>query len=437
MQRTKLMISLREILYIFAAVLVIFEIYLMELVNVLRYTDEIIAVLCLAKILSVALRKGLDRMHIYMLLLMLLLLSLGLVSTYDKRLQLNWKAILTDIGNTFKVFVTYIGASLYLKPVGSKKRIVSVLATVIRVFVLVLFGFMLLHFAGIYVQGNDVRYGLKSFQFINRGAGQLSLMFYALLTLQTVDLRYSKRKNKKLVFIGLTLLVWLTTLRTRAFMYALIYIVLYWLIIVKDYKITLNWKTALLLVAVLYILSADQIDLYFNSPKNARAYFVRFGIYTMQGYFPLGSGFATYGTDAAVVYYSRLYYYFGFHKVWGLSPSNPIFAHDTYWPAIMAQFGFFGMIIMLLIVFCWARDLIMKAKNNKFAYLAALFICITQISASIATATFFHFVTVGIFFLLPLLFEEDQKTLEGREPDETSNGLYPNLQPSQRPVSRI
>lgn len=430
MNDIKVLVTKREVLYIICAVFIFFEIYLMEEVNLFRYMDEAIAVACLIKVITSAFQRKLDRMHIYMLLMMALLMCIGLASNYFAEMQTHWKPIVTDIGSTFKVFVTYIGASLYLRPVKSKKRIISALAVVMRCFVVVLFGCMVLHFTGIYRMGNDVRYGLPSFQFINFGAGQLSFMFYAVFLILTADLRYDDhKKNRKILFLILAGIVWVSTLRTRAFMYVLGYVGLYYLIIVKNYHIRFNWKTVLLAAAVLYIFSADQVDLYFNNPDNARARFLRFGFFTMERFFPFGAGFATYGTDAAVVYYSRLYNQYRFPLVWGLSPSYPIFAHDTYWPAIMGQFGAFGLVVMILILVCLCLDIIKKSKCDKYAYLAGMFIIITQVSSSIATATFFHFVTLGLFFLVPLLFEEKETTNESRENDETSNRLHPNLQP--------
>lgn len=410
------------------ALLVFFEIYLMKPIGLFRFVDELIAVLCLAKILWEAIRKGLDGSQTRMLLLMVLLLGIGLVSNYYTMLQENWEAIFTDIGNTFKVFVTYIGATLYLKPVKDKKRIVTTLATVMRLYVLVLFGCLLLHLTGIYPMGNDVRYGIPSFCFINDGPGQLSFMFYSVFLVLTVDMRYDPHKRQlKMLFLILAAIVWAFTLRTRAFLYIAMFFLLYWLLVVKGYEIKLNWKTVLVAVVAMLIFSLDQIETYFGNEKTARYWFLDRGIYTMQKYFPFGAGFSCYGTDAALKYYAKLYIRYGFSRVWGLSPTQPYFAHDNYWPAIMAQFGFFGLIVMILIVLRWVRDLLNRTRYDKYAYLAGLFICLTQVSGSIATATFFHFVTVGICFLLPILFDDSAPKKEIGASYETSNRLHPHV----------
>ena len=428
MRNAKLPISIREILYVIVALLVFFEIYLMEIVGPLKYVDEAVAVVCLLKILIDAFKRRLDRSQTFMLLLMLLILGIGLVSNYYTLLQKNWEAIFTDVGNCFKVFVTYVGATLFLRPVKDKRWIIRTMATVMRGYVILLFLCLILHLTGIYRMGADVRYGIPSFQFFNYGAGQLSFMFYGVFTVLTVDLRYDRHyRQLKLIIIGIAALVWASTLRTRAFLYIAMFFALYWLIIIKGYNIKLNWKTALVAVLAMLILSLDQIETYFGNEKTARFIFLERGIYTMQFYFPFGAGFSCYGTDAAVKYYARLYIRYGFGRVWGLSPNYPIFAHDTYWPAIMAQFGFFGFIAMIGVVIRWVRDLLNRTKYDKFAYLAGLFVAATQVSASVATATFFHFVTLALCFILPILFDDSTPKKESEVSYEKSNSLHPNV----------
>ena len=428
MRNTKLRITLREVLYIIAAVAVIFEIYLMKPIPQFRFVDEGIAVFCLAIILFKAFLKGLDRSQTYMLLLMLLLLGIGLASNYYTKLYRTTDAIITDVGNTFKVFVTYVGATLYLKPVKDKKRIIKVLATIMRLFVVVLFVALLLHLTGIRTMGNDIRYGIPSFKFINDGAGQLSFMFYSVFLILAVDMRYDQRKRQsKMLFLIIAAIVWAFTLRTRAFLYIGMFFLLYWLLIVKGREIKLNWKTILIATLAMVVFSLDQIEAYFGSEKTARYVLLERGIYTMKRFFPFGAGFSCYGTDAAIKYYAKLYVLYGFVEVWGLSPYYSLFAHDTYWPAIMGQFGFFGTIVMIMIVARWAKDLLSRAKYDKYAYLAGLFIVMTQVSASIASPTFFHFITVGVCFLLPILFDDSNLNKEIGVSYETSNRLHPHI----------
>lgn len=395
----------KELLYTIMALLLFFQIYLQKNITPIKYIDELITVLCLAKLLIVGFKGKLNRSIAIMFVITILIATLGLVSNFTANVQTGLAPIANDIGNSFKVYIAYLGAAEYLKGVP-RKRIVSALAFFIHIFLFVLFFCLILHELGLVSMGTDKRYGLNSFQFVNDGAGQLSLLFYSILLILILELQYcpEQRRNTKF-FIGMALIIWASTLRSRAFMYIVIFLFIYRHIIVKNRNFKLNFQNLSVITAALLLFGASQFEAYFVNTKTARSNLLKYGIYTMQRYFPLGSGFSTFGTDAAAKYYSKLYLEYGFQYVYGLAPSNTMFARDTYWPAILAQFGVFGFLLMVVLLVLLFKDILARAKINRYAYLGALFILVTQLSASVATATFFHFVTVGLFFMIPLLYE--------------------------------
>ena len=70
------------------------------------------------------------------------------------------------------------------------------------------------------------------------------------------------------------------------------------------------------------------------------------GFAVAQDCFPLGSGFATFGSAVTGTEgnYSPLYYRFGYNNVWGLAPGYTFFISDTFWPTVVAQLGYVGAI---------------------------------------------------------------------------------------------
>lgn len=64
-------------------------------------------------------------------------------------------------------------------------------------------------------------------------------------------------------------------------------------------------------------------------------------------YFPFGVGFGKFGSWYARVNYSEYYYKYDCDKVYGLEPSNPKFATDTFWPSVIGETGIFGTIIYI------------------------------------------------------------------------------------------
>jgi hypothetical protein len=63
--------------------------------------------------------------------------------------------------------------------------------------------------------------------------------------------------------------------------------------------------------------------------------------------FPLGAGFGRFGGYASSLDYSPLYDEYGLSSVTGLSPDEPYYIEDTYWPHIAAETGWVGAIVLL------------------------------------------------------------------------------------------
>ena len=94
------------------------------------------------------------------------------------------------------------------------------------------------------------------------------------------------------------------------------------------------------------LIGMDQYINYYQSAGYARGELARQAIAVANDYFPLGTGFATYGSavTAQIDNYSPLYYAYGLSAVWGLAPGAASFLSDTFWPTVLAQFGYFGLV---------------------------------------------------------------------------------------------
>ena len=74
------------------------------------------------------------------------------------------------------------------------------------------------------------------------------------------------------------------------------------------------------------------------------------GIRILGDYFPLGSGFGTFGSYLSGEYYSNIYALYGIDRVWGMSKDFYSFISDVFWPYIYGQFGLFGLLIYLKLI---------------------------------------------------------------------------------------
>ncbi len=59
--------------------------------------------------------------------------------------------------------------------------------------------------------------------------------------------------------------------------------------------------------------------------------------------FPLGAGLGRYGSWISRTNYSDVYREYGLDQIYGLSPENPQFITDTFWPQILGETGVVGL----------------------------------------------------------------------------------------------
>lgn len=73
------------------------------------------------------------------------------------------------------------------------------------------------------------------------------------------------------------------------------------------------------------------------SPRNIM---LKDSIVLMKSRFPIGYGFASFGSPTASKYYSYLYTLLDYNSKYGMSETDGYFLSDIFWPAILGQFGF-------------------------------------------------------------------------------------------------
>ena len=143
-----------------------------------------------------------------------------------------------------------------------------------------------------------------------------------------------------------------------------------------------KWYYIIFLSIILICLSWNEISGYLLNNVAPRYKLYYYSFITANTYFPFGSGFGTYGTYVAYKYYSPLYIEYGFINEYGMSNAyvGPVFLYDTYYPTIVAQFGYFGIILFAIMYYSYFKKglkILIDTKEKLmfitiFAYIAAL-----------------------------------------------------------------
>ena len=117
--------------------------------------------------------------------------------------------------------------------------------------------------------------------------------------------------------------------------------------------------------------------------------------------FPLGAGLSTFGSATSVEAYSPLYNQVGLSNDYGMTSSNPKFLMDTFWPMLIAETGFLGVLFYLSCLTGIGRRLFTyasscKSKDLKIIAFVALMLFIKSFFESFSTPIFSK-ITYSVF----------------------------------------
>lgn len=197
----------------------------------------------------------------------------------------------------------------------------------------------------------------------------------------------------------ITVILIIFTFRGKALGFIVTYLMVVFFINRYD---RLSKKTLIILAALGLLGGYFQIRYYFVDNVTPRALFLANGITTANDYFPLGAGYSTYGSNMAKVNYSPLYEKYGFNNIWGMNQEEQQFLNDNFWPMIMGQYGWIGLIIYVGIILLMFK-IINDEINHKQLKIAGFSIFFLLVYSSIGGPIFVHYIgcaTIIVFSLI-------------------------------------
>ena len=127
----------------------------------------------------------------------------------------------------------------------------------------------------------------------------------------------------------------------------------------------IKMRYLVLIIPIGLYLAGTEINSYLMNDSAPRYIMHKYAFITAKDCFPFGSGFGTFGGNTAIDYYSPLYYKYGFSNMYGMSPENPSFLMDSYYPMIIAQFGYVGLFAFIFMIVKILRKQMFAIENKK------------------------------------------------------------------------
>lgn len=229
----------------------------------------------------------------------------------------------------------------------------------------------------------DIRYGLMSNRLFYSHTTYLAATAVILLG---IIIKYD---NKVFNVWGLTtIIILLTTLRIKAIGCIIVFILITYFVRKKTKPISI--KTLTIIGLLVFAISYNQIAYYFLQNSDfARSILTTKSFEIALDHFPLGTGFGTYASYMSGEYYSPIYYKYDMSNVYGLQEFEPSFISDVFWPMIIGQFGYIGLIAYINCIYSIYKKIKLSFKKEKiYDYISMLCLLMYLLISSTSESAF-------------------------------------------------
>lgn len=371
--------------------------------TICEYFDEFMAILAVIYIFINAFRKKkiFLKFEVKIFGAMLLLIAIGLLSNYIYEYQ-RIIPILVDILTYCKFFVYYLAARIYANNNLKIDILKESLSSKIRIIAVFLFALAILNIIvpSLY-EFYDYRYFANSIQLFFPHPTYL----VAFSILGIIILLYDNNRKGNFKYLLMMSIVTIFTLRTKAIVSLIAIIYIY--IVSYKMKIKSNILIIFCVVIVGIYIAYDQVEFYYLNDDiyTIRKEMTRDGIELANDKFPLGTGFATFGSSPADQFKSPLYYQLGYFDR-GDQPLS-----DVFWPIIIAQNGWIGFVIFIYIIYSFLKYILKNIKKDTIFFVCSLSIFIYEIVASMAETAFFSPISPAYFIILGFMVNIHEKNI--------------------------
>lgn len=365
--------------------------------KVFAYMDEALviafAILAVWQILSG--NRRLDRENRRIGICLVVFLAVGMVSTVFCGLERSFKSIAIDLLTCSKFFLMLIGVNTITQ--GRAGDALKLCASFSRFYLMLMLVFLPV---GLVLDMGMVIGERLGYAFLY---GHPSNFAAAVVTCLVVVL--ADRKNEK-EFTVIAAVLLIASDRSKAIAFAAVALLVVFVLRKKD-KIPIGFWIASGVGSLLIAL--DQIKLYFFDSTTARSVLLLSSFKVANRFIPLGSGYATFGSNVTISDYSPLYYDLGFERVWGLSPINNDYIADSFWPIVIGQFGYIGLALFLILLLCLIRKAFVSISKGASPVWPICLIVVYLLIASTSESAFFSSYAPGLAMVMGMMMNVERQ----------------------------
>lgn len=260
----------------------------------------------------------------------------------------------------------------------------------------------------------DYRYFMNSIQLFFPHPMYLSEATILLMIVCLYDMKNGKKNNW--MYIAALSIITFFTFRTKSIACVAAILLLYFLTCI--FKVKNKYVLFVFVLIITLNISNEQLNFYYNNVNTtARYMIVNDSIEIANDYFPLGSGFGTFGTNATnifgSIFYNKYGYVEGSYKYQAMS--------DSFWPGVIAQTGWIGMSFYLLAMIVFIYEITKYIKKDSYFFVSALSIFLFEFMSTTSDTAFCNPMVTIYAIMLGWMFSYVNKESEKEKENEKKN----------------
>lgn len=381
--------------------------------TIFNYSDEAIGLILVAIVLFKALKSEISilKFERYMLIFMIIFEIFGILSGFNYKYQ-STGYMFTDAYTCAKFFIFYLCARLLTQGKLDEKYFFSI--NRICKIIAVIFFVLTLHdaFFSPWFFVTDYRYFTRSVALFFEHPEFLARASITIIFLLAYNYRYYKHN---IYYIFMLTVVMLLTFRTKAIIAVLILYMFYLYFVKFNFKSLIPVGVGAVGGAV-YFGYDSLYKYYLENDSTARKILTDDSILIAKKFFPIGSGFGSFGSSMAAQHYSKLYLKLGYYRMIGSGlEEDGNFLSDTFWPTVIAQTGWLGLASFCLALLSMITYIIKSRKTDIYYFWVALSIIVHDLISSFAAPAFFYPSAMAPFLFLGLITSIHEFPKENRK----------------------
>lgn len=194
--------------------------------------------------------------------------------------------------------------------------------------------------------------------------------------------------------------------KEKAYGAILIFGLFYYLIVHR--KLQTKVRYIFYMAIPIAILAWDKIYYYYveGNGRFAKSIMTSTSIQIAKDYFPIGTGFGTFGSNYAKEVYSPVYYLYGIAENGALGAESKLYLTDLFWPILFGETGVIGTILyvgLMILLFVQVQRVFFY---NKKKYFLLIFMYVFMLMTTFTEAGFMQPMVMVFAFIMGMVLQE-------------------------------